>query len=249
MGKGGGSVELRSVSFRYPARPEVQVFHQFSLKVEPGRSLALVGQSGSGKSTVISLVERFYDAEAGQVLVDGCDVKEMDLQCLRTKVGLVSQEPVLFSCSVRDNICYGNPGASQQQVEDAARAANAHSFIQKLPEGYSTQVGEGAIQLSGGQKQRVAIARAILKDPTILLLDEATSALDAESERLVQDALEKLMVGRTSIVVAHRLSTIRNADSIAVVQQGKIVEQGSHAQLMQNPLGAYASLVKHQQQA
>ncbi|KAA6419418.1 MAG: ATP-binding cassette transporter [Trebouxia sp. A1-2] len=247
--QGGGSVELRNVSFRYPARPEVQVFNEFSLKVDPGRSLALVGQSGSGKSTVISLIERFYDVEGGQVLVDGCDVRKMDLSFLRSQVGLVSQEPVLFSCTVRDNICYGKPDTTQGEVEKAAQAANAHSFIQKLPEGYSTQVGEGAIQLSGGQKQRVAIARAILKDPKILLLDEATSALDAGSERLVQDALDKLMVGRTTIVVAHRLSTIRNADTIAVVQQGQVVEQGSHDQLMQVPFGAYASLVRGQQRA
>eukprot|EP00891_Asterochloris_glomerata_P003655 jgi/Astpho2/3655/e_gw1.00059.3.1_t len=242
-----GTIELRGVTFRYHTRPEVTVFSDFDLRVEAGKTLALVGQSGSGKSTVISLLEGFYFPEQGQVCIDGCDIATMDRHFLRDQIGLVSQEPVLFSCSIAANILYGRPGATQADMEQAARQANAHEFITRLPEGYETQVGEGGIQLSGGQKQRVAIARAIIKNPKILGLDEATAALDAESEALVQQALERMMVGRTSIVVAHRLSTIIRADSIAVIQQGKIVEQGTYQQLMTKN-GAFASLVRHQQQ-
>jgi ATP-binding cassette subfamily B (MDR/TAP) protein 1 len=221
------------------------VFQGFNLSVPTGRTVALVGESGSGKSTVVSLIERFYDPLGGQVLLDGRDIRDLNLHWLRSTVGLVSQEPVLFNMSVADNIRYGRPDASQEAVEEAARAANAHSFVQALPEGYATQLGEGQIQLSGGQKQRIAIARAIVKDPKVLLLDEATSALDAESERVVQEALDRLMVGRTTVVVAHRLSTIRDADSIAVVYKGHIVEQGSHQDLMAKG-GSYARLVAHQ---
>ena len=189
-------------------RPQVPVFHHFSLSVPQGKTLALVGESGSGKSTVIGLIERFYDPQGGRVMIDGIDIRSMDLTWLRSQIGLVSQEPSLFDGTIGENILYGRPGATQQEVEAAARAANAHDFICRLPEGYNTAIGERGMQLSGGQKQRVAIARAVLKNPKILLLDEATSALDAESERLVQDALEKLMVGRTTVVVAHRLSTV-----------------------------------------
>jgi ATP-binding cassette subfamily B (MDR/TAP) protein 1 len=240
-----GNIELHDVTFAYPQRPDAPVFQKFNLSVEAGKTMALVGESGSGKSTVVSLIERFYDPVDGGVLLDGQDIRDLNLHWLRSHVGLVSQEPVLFNMSVADNIRYGRPEASLEQVEEAARAANAHQFIQALPEGYSTMLGEGCIQLSGGQKQRIAIARAIVKDPKVLLLDEATSALDAESERVVQDALDRLMVGRTTIIVAHRLSTIRDADNIAVVYKGHIVEQGSHDELMSKG-GSYARLVAHQ---
>ncbi|KAI8112886.1 hypothetical protein M9434_004206 [Picochlorum sp. BPE23] len=243
-----GNIELHDVTFAYPQRPDAPVFQKFNLSVEAGKTMALVGESGSGKSTVVSLIERFYDPVDGGVLLDGQDIRDLNLHWLRSHVGLVSQEPVLFNMSVADNIRYGRPEASLEQVEEAARAANAHQFIQALPEGYSTMLGEGCIQLSGGQKQRIAIARAIVKDPKVLLLDEATSALDAESERVVQDALDRLMVGRTTIIVAHRLSTIRDADNIAVVYKGHIVEQGSHEELMSKG-GSYARLVAHQTRA
>jgi ATP-binding cassette, subfamily B (MDR/TAP), member 1 len=240
-----GSVELQNVTFCYPARPEAPVFVDFSLTVPAGKTVALVGESGSGKSTVIQLIERFYDPQAGSVLLDGVDLRQLNLKWLRSYVGLVSQEPVLFNMTVADNIRYGNPGATLEAAVAAAKAANADGFISALPEGYHTRLGEGAIQLSGGQKQRVAIARALLKDPRVLLLDEATSALDAESERVVQAALDRLMHGRTTLVVAHRLSTVRDADSIAVVYKGHIVEQGRHAELVAAG-GAYARLVAHQ---
>jgi ATP-binding cassette subfamily B (MDR/TAP) protein 1 len=187
----------------------------------------LVGESGSGKSTVVSLVERFYDPIGGQVLVDGVDIKRLQLRWLRQQVGLVSQEPVLFGTSIRENIGYGKEDAKEEEIQAAAVLANAANFINKLPQGFDTQVGERGIQLSGGQKQRVAIARAILKNPRILLLDEATSALDAESEKVVQEALEHVMVGRTTIVVAHRLTTIRSANLIAVIERGVVVETGT----------------------
>ncbi|GJP52824.1 hypothetical protein CLOM_g11912 [Closterium sp. NIES-68] len=242
-----GEIELKHVRFAYPTRPDVVLFNDFSLKVPAGKTVALVGPSGSGKSSVISLIERFYDPLAGKVLVDGKDVKSLHLRSLRSYVGLVSQEPALFAVSIRENILYGREGATEAEIVEAAKAANAHTFISSLPNGYDTEVGERGTQLSGGQKQRIAIARAVLKNPAILLLDEATSALDAESERVVQDALDRLMVGRTTVVIAHRLSTIRNADIIAVVQSGKIVEKGTHDVLFSNPSSAYHSLVKLQQ--
>ncbi|KAK9810283.1 hypothetical protein WJX72_007941 [[Myrmecia] bisecta] len=249
LGKVVGHVELVNITFAYPQRPDIMVFKGFSLAVAAGRTLALVGQSGSGKSTVIGLIERFYDPLKGQVLLDGQDIRTLQLHWLRSQIALVSQEPALFSCSILQNICYGRPDATLEEARAAARAANAHDFISSAPEGYDTQVGEGGIQLSGGQKQRVAIARAILKNPRILCLDEATSALDAESERLVQEALEHVSEGRTTIIIAHRLSTVRNANVIAVVQQGKILEQGTHEELLRNPTGGYAALVRGQQQA
>ncbi|CAI5504593.1 unnamed protein product [Closterium sp. Naga37s-1] len=242
-----GEIELRQVRFAYPTRPNAVLFEDFSLKVPAGKTVALVGPSGSGKSSIISLIERFYDPLAGVVLVDGKDVKSLHLRSLRSFVGLVSQEPALFAVSIRENILYGREGATEAEIVEAAKAANAHTFISSLPRGYDTEVGERGMQLSGGQKQRIAIARAVLKNPAILLLDEATSALDAESERVVQDALDRLMVGRTTVVIAHRLSTIRNADIIAVVQSGKIVEQGTHDVLFSNPTSGYHSLVKLQQ--
>lgn len=241
-----GDVELRDVTFAYPQRPEVKVFRHFNLMVSAGKTVALVGESGSGKSTVVGLIERFYDPLAGAVLLDGRDIRELNLRWLREQIGLVGQEPVLFNMTVSENIRYGRPDASDEQVEAAARAANAHVFISKLPEMYGTKLGEGGVTLSGGQKQRVAIARAIVKDPRVLLLDEATSALDSESESVVQEALDRLMVGRTTVVVAHRLSTVRDADVIAVVSRGKILEQGSHDALMASANSAYARLVRHQ---
>ncbi|XP_042515586.1 ABC transporter B family member 11-like [Macadamia integrifolia] len=242
-----GEIELRDVCFSYPARPDEQIFSGFSLFIPSGTTAALVGQSGSGKSTVISLIERFYDPQAGEVLIDNINLREFQLNWIRTKIGLVSQEPVLFASSIRDNIAYGKDGATTEEIRTAAELANAAKFIDKLPQGLDTLVGEHGTQLSGGQKQRVAIARAILKDPRILLLDEATSALDAESERIVQEALDRVMINRTTVIVAHRLSTVRNADMIAVIHRGKIVEKGSHTELVKDPEGAYCQLIRLQE--
>ncbi|XP_024523774.1 ABC transporter B family member 19 [Selaginella moellendorffii] len=240
-----GDIELRDIHFAYPSRPEVAIFAGLNLKIRAGRSLALVGPSGSGKSSVIALVERFYDPFKGMVLVDGRDVKKLNVKAYRRHVGLVQQEPALFGTSICENIAYGKESASEAEIVAAAKAANAHEFISSLPDGYATNVGERGVQLSGGQKQRVAIARAVLKNPAILLLDEATSALDAESERTVQEALERLMEERTTVVVAHRLSTICSADQIAVLHDGEIVEQGRHSELVAKR-GAYAQLIKLQ---
>ena len=204
-----------------------------------------MGESGSGKSTVIALLQRFYDPDSGSITIDGVEIKEFQLRWLRQQMGLVSQEPMLFNETIRNNIAYGKGGeASEEEIIRAAEYANAHRFISGLQQGYDTNVGERGLQLSGGQKQRVAIARAIIKDPKILLLDEATSALDAESERVVQDALDRVMVNRTTVVVAHRLSTIMNADVIAVVKNGVIVEKGKHEKLIAIKDGFYASLVQ-----
>ncbi|KAF1880268.1 hypothetical protein Lal_00048904 [Lupinus albus] len=242
-----GEIELREVYFCYPARPDELIFNGFSLHIHSGTTAALVGQSGSGKSTVISLVERFYDPQKGEVLIDGINLKEFQLRWIRGKIGLVSQEPVLFACSIKDNIAYGKEGAKIEEIRIATELANAANFIDKLPQGLDTMVGEHGTQLSGGQKQRIAIARAILKNPRILLLDEATSALDAESERMVQDALDRIMVNRTTIIVAHRLSTVRNADMIAVIHRGKMVEKGTHSELLGDPEGAYSQLIRLQE--
>ncbi|CAM6102631.1 unnamed protein product [Calypogeia fissa] len=245
----GGRLELRNVDFSYPSRPDVPIFKNFSLMIHPGRTVAIVGSSGSGKSTVISLIERFYDPVAGEVLLDDHNLKALDLKWLRAQIGLVNQEPALFATSIAENIVYGKSNATQEEIEESAKAANAHAFISDLPLRYDTQVDERGVQLSGGQKQRVAIARAMLKNPRILLLDEATSALDASSEQIVQAALDGLMVGRTTVVVAHRLSTIRNADTIAVVQDGQIVEIGTHNDLILKESGAYSALVRLQELA
>ncbi|KAL5863141.1 hypothetical protein ACOSQ3_000655 [Xanthoceras sorbifolium] len=242
-----GDIELRDVYFSYPARPDEQIFNGFSIYISSGTTVALVGQSGSGKSTVISLIERFYDPQAGEVLIDGTNLKEFQLKWIREKIGLVSQEPVLFASSIKDNIAYGKDGATTEEIRAAAELANAAKFIDKLPQGLDTMVGEHGTQMSGGQKQRIAIARAILKDPRILLLDEATSALDSESERVVQEALDRIMVNRTTVIVAHRLSTVRNADMIAVIHRGKMVEKGSHSELLQDPDGAYSQLIRLQE--
>ncbi|GMP95459.1 hypothetical protein CsSME_00044503 [Camellia sinensis var. sinensis] len=243
-----GMIELRGVQFHYPSRPDVLIFKGFDLTVHAGQSMALVGQSGSGKSSVLALVLRFYDPTAGKVMIDRKDIKKLKLKSLRKHIGLVQQEPALFATSIYENILYGREGASEAEVIEAAKLANAHSFISALPEGYSTKVGERGVQLSGGQKQRVAIARAVLKNPAILLLDEATSALDVESERVVQQALDRLMKNRTTVMVAHRLSTIKNADQISVLQDGKIIEQGTHSSLVENKDGAYFKLISLQQQ-
>ncbi|XP_073224373.1 ABC transporter B family member 9-like [Cicer arietinum] len=242
-----GDIELKDVYFRYPARLDVQIFAGFSLFVPSGTTTALVGQSGSGKSTVISLLERFYDPDAGEVLIDGVNLKSLQLKWIREQIGLVSQEPILFTTTIRENIAYGKEGATDEEITTAITLANAKKFIDKLPQGLDTKAGQNGTQLSGGQKQRIAIARAILKNPRILLLDEATSALDAESERIVQEALEKVMFKRTTVVVAHRLTTIRNADTIAVVHQGKIVEKGAHDELIKDEGGAYSQLIRLQE--
>ncbi|KAG8077649.1 hypothetical protein GUJ93_ZPchr0007g4641 [Zizania palustris] len=242
-----GDVELKDVYFSYPARPEQLIFDGFSLRVSNGTTMAIVGESGSGKSTVISLVERFYDPQAGEILIDGINIKSLRLDWIRGKIGLVSQEPLLFMTSIKDNITYGKEDATIEEIRKAAELANAANFIDKLPDGYDTMVGQRGAQLSGGQKQRIAIARAIIKNPKILLLDEATSALDVESERIVQEALNRIVMDRTTLVVAHRLTTVRNADCISVVQQGKIVEQGPHDELVKNPDGAYSQLIRLQE--
>ncbi|GJY99923.1 ABC transporter B family member 1 [Tanacetum coccineum] len=245
-----GLVELKNVTFSYPSRPDVKILDNFSLSVPAGKTIALVGSSGSGKSTVVSLIERFYDPTSGQVMLDGHDIKELKLKWLRQQIGLVSQEPALFATTIQENILLGRPDASMIEIEEAARVSNAHSFIIKLPDAYDTQVGERGLQLSGGQKQRIAIARAMLKNPGILLLDEATSALDSESEKLVQEALDRFMIGRTTLVIAHRLSTIRKADLVVVLQQGSVLEMGTHDELFaKGENGTYAKLIKMQEVA
>ncbi|XP_057689774.1 ATP-dependent translocase ABCB1-like isoform X2 [Corythoichthys intestinalis] len=242
-----GNVHFEGVKFNYPSRPNVPVLRGLKLKVSKGETLALVGRSGCGKSTAIQLLERFYDATQGNVLIDSKSVKELNIQWLRSQIGIVSQEPVLFDCSLADNIAYGDNSrtVTMEEIKAAAEAANIHSFIENLPKKYDTQAGDKGTQLSGGQKQRIAIARAMIRNPKLLLLDEATSALDTESEKVVQEALDKARQGRTCIVVAHRLSTIKNADRIAVFQGGMVVEQGTHQQLLAKK-GVYHMLVTTQ---
>jgi ATP-binding cassette, subfamily B, bacterial len=240
-----GAVAFENVSFRYPSRPEAQVLSDLTFQVQPGQRIALVGPSGAGKSTVFSLILGFNDPEKGSVLFDHRPAPSLALAALRSQIAIVPQEVLLFGGTIRENIEYGKPGASLEEIQAAARQANAYDFITQLPEGFDTLVGPRGTKLSGGQRQRIAIARAILADPRILLLDEATSALDSESERLVNEALERLMAGRTSLVIAHRLSTVRHADSILVFNQGKIIESGSHDELIaQN--GTYRFLVETQ---
>lgn len=237
-----GEVAFEAVSFRYPARPEVAVLHDITLAARPGERIALVGPSGAGKSTLTALLLRFYDPEQGRLLIDGRDARDYPLAWLRGQMAIVPQDILLFGGTIAENIVYGRPGASAEDVREAARLANADEFISAFPEGYATLVGDRGIKLSGGQRQRVAIARAILKNPAVLILDEATSSLDSESERLVQVALDRLMQGRTTFIVAHRLATIRTADQIAVIEAGRVVEFGSHDELSRNPDGLYRRL-------
>ncbi|CAI9785115.1 unnamed protein product [Fraxinus pennsylvanica] len=242
-----GKIELKNVFFSYPSRPEQMILQDLSLKIAAGKTVALVGQSGSGKSTIFSLIERFYDPIKGSVLIDNHDVKSYNLRDLRSHIALVSQEPTLFAQTIHENIVYGKADATEAEIKEAAILANAHEFISSMKDGYRTHCGVRGVQLSGGQKQRIALARVILKNPSILLLDEATSALDGFFENLVQEALEKLMVGRTCVIVAHRLSTIQKADSIMVIKNGKTVEEGSHHELLAvRDHGAYYSLIKLQ---
>lgn len=241
-----GEIEFKNVSFNYPSRPEFDVLKSISFKAASGETVALVGSSGSGKSTIASLILRFYDPQQGSVEIDGVNTKDISITELRKQIALVPQDVILFAGSIKDNIAYGKPNATDAEIEEAAKKANAFDFINSFPDKFATLVGERGIQLSGGQRQRIAIARAVLKNPSILILDEATSSLDSESERLVQEALDKLMVGRTSIVIAHRLATIRNADKIVVLQKGIVQEIGKHQELMQNQEGFYHKLSKMQ---
>ncbi|MFT6001242.1 MAG: ATP-binding cassette subfamily B protein [Neolewinella sp.] len=241
-----GKIRYENVRFNYPTRPDVEVLKGIDLQIEPGQKVALVGASGNGKSTIMKLLLRFYPLNGGRITVDGRDIEEYDLHQFREDLALVPQEVLLFGGTIRENIAYGALNASEEAIRDAAEKANALEFIEKFPEGFETIVGDRGIQLSGGQRQRVAIARAILKNPAILLLDEATSSLDAESERVVQEALNRLMEGRTSIIIAHRLATIREVDCIYVIENGTIVEAGTHEELSDRPGGAYSALARLQ---
>ncbi|XP_059113265.1 ATP-dependent translocase ABCB1 isoform X4 [Peromyscus eremicus] len=242
-----GNVKFNEVKFNYPTRPDIPVLQGLNLEVKKGQTLALVGSSGCGKSTVVQLLERFYDPMAGTVFLDGKEIKQLNVQWLRAHLGIVSQEPILFDRSIAENIAYGDNSrvVSQDEIVRAAKEANIHQFVESLPDKYNTRVGDKGTQLSGGQKQRIAIARALVRQPHILLLDEATSALDTESEKVVQEALDKAREGRTCIVIAHRLSTIQNADLIVVIQNGKVKEHGTHQQLLAQK-GIYFSMVNIQ---
>jgi len=240
-----GRIAFEDVRFHYPTRPDVEVLDGMTLTLEPGEVVALVGPSGGGKSTVAALMSRFYDPQSGAIAMDGHAYTKLSPDWIRERVGVVSQEPILFATTIEENIRYGRPTATREEIEAAAKAANAHDFIGTFPEGYDTVVGERGVKLSGGQKQRVAIARALLKDPRVLILDEATSALDAESEHLVQEALDRLMEGRTTLVIAHRLSTVRGADRVLVLDGGKVVQEGSHDALVETE-GLYRRLVERQ---
>lgn len=242
-----GDVDLKHVDFAYPSRPDILVFRDLSLRARAGKTLALVGPSGCGKSSVIALIQRFYEPSSGRVMIDGKDIRKYNLKSLRRHIAVVPQEPCLFATTIYENIAYGHESATEAEITESATLANAHKFISSLPDGYKTFVGERGVQLSGGQKQRIAIARAFTRKAELMLLDEATSALDAESERSVQEALERACSGKTTIVVAHRLSTIRNAHIIAVIDDGKVAEQGSHSHLIKNyPDGCYSRMIQLQ---
>ncbi|HAF30424.1 MAG TPA: multidrug ABC transporter ATP-binding protein [Bacteroidales bacterium] len=237
-----GDIEIKNLTFAYPTRPDEEVLQDINIAIKKNQHIALVGTSGSGKTTITTLILQLHRHQTGQILFDGRDSHKFNLSSLRQQISLVPQDIFLFGGTIRENIAYGKTNATEEEIIDAAKQANAWEFIDRFPDKLETIVGERGTQLSGGQRQRIAIARAVLKNPKILILDEATSSLDSESERLVQDALEKLMVGRTSIVIAHRLSTIRNADQIYVIERGKLIEHGTHAELMQNTEGIYKNL-------
>lgn len=241
-----GKIQYKQVNFAYPSRPDVQVLKGIDLDVEKGQKIALVGQSGSGKSTIVQLLMRFYEPSEGAITIDGHSIESFNISDLRHQIGIVPQDVILFGGTIRENILYGNPHAGEDEFIKAAEQANALEFIKKFPDGFETVVGERGIKLSGGQRQRIAIARAILKNPSILILDEATSSLDAESERMVQDALNKLMMNRTSLIIAHRLATIREVDCIYVLEGGKVVEKGSHEALSSIKDGIYSRLASLQ---
>jgi ABC-type multidrug transport system fused ATPase/permease subunit len=241
-----GNVTFENVSFTYPSRKEIQVLNHINLTAKKGETIAIVGPSGSGKSTMVGLLLRFYDPASGTILIDGKPNSSYSLTELRNNMAIVPQDVLLFGGTIKENIAYGKPNATIAEISEAARKANALDFIESFPEKFETIVGERGIKLSGGQRQRIAIARAVLKDPSILILDEATSSLDSESERVVQQALDKLMVGRTSFVIAHRLSTIRKADKIIVIDKGHVIESGTHEELIQAENGLYRSLSRLQ---
>jgi len=241
-----GNVTFQNIEFSYPTRKDVKVLRGINIDIKAGEKIALVGQSGGGKSTVVQLLMKFYNPDSGSISVDGININEYDLSLYRKNIGIVPQEVILFGGTIRENISYGKPGASEEDIIIAAKQSNSWEFITSFPDGLSTVVGERGIKLSGGQRQRIAIARALLKNPKILILDEATSSLDAESEKLVQDALDKLMQNRTSIIIAHRLATIKEVDCIYVLENGKIIEKGSHSVLLEDEHGTYASLAKLQ---
>jgi ATP-binding cassette subfamily B protein len=241
-----GAVRLEGVNFRYPSRPDLPVLRELSLEAKAGERVALVGPSGAGKSTIVSLLLRFYEPDAGRILLDGQDARALDLAIVRGNMAIVPQEVLLFGGSIRDNIAYGRPGATDAEIVEAARRAQCAEFIERFPEHYGTLVGERGVKLSGGQRQRIAIARALLKDPAILLLDEATSSLDSESEALIQQALAELLRGRTAFIIAHRLATVREADRIYVIEQGRVAECGTHDELIQRAGGTYRRLAEMQ---
>lgn len=242
-----GEIEFKHVDFSYPNRPDVLIFRDLNLRARAGKTLALVGPSGCGKSSIVALIQRFYEPSSGRLIIDGKDIRKYNLKSLRRHIAVVPQEPCLFATTIYENIAYGHESATESEIIEAATLANAHKFVSSLPDGYKTFVGERGVQLSGGQKQRIAVARAFLRKAEVMLLDEATSALDAESERCIQEALERACAGKTTIIVAHRLSTIRNAHVIAVLDDGKVAEQGSHSHLLKNcPDGIYARMIQLQ---